>query len=336
MSSIIAVAADSAVRHDAVTAPRIDYLDGWRGLAILLVLQDHFYPIAGYQGGFLGVDVFFCLSGMLISRILFEQRMELAKFYKRRISRILPAFVLFVTLMYGIALADGHPGSWTEFIATLAFLRTYVPAEPDIWNTGLPLGHLWSLNVEEHGYVLLSGITLLALARLRAGGILILFGVAAVGIYAAYRHFAAWAPQNFEIRTETSGAYLLLSAGYFLLHERVVPFVRPWMPPTALALAAVCYLGALPGWVMLAPPFLLAFAVNHLGQTTAGLRATLASAPLRLFGICSYSLYLWQQPFYELKTQLSSGLALLCALLAGAASFYLFENPVRTWLNRHW
>src|SRR5437868_7217872 len=70
-------------------------LDGWRAMAILLMLDAHFTRIGPLhlglsQAGRLGVDVFFCLSGLLMSRLLFEKRMSLGLFYKRRFSRVYP------------------------------------------------------------------------------------------------------------------------------------------------------------------------------------------------------------------------------------------------------
>lgn len=337
MSSIIADAADVSYRHGASDVVRVDYLDGWRGMAIALVLQGHFFPLSGFESGYLGVDIFFCLSGLLMSRILFVQRVPLATFYKRRISRIFPVFLLFVVLVYGTALLAGHPSTWPEFVATVTFLRTYLPTYPDIWHSGLPIGHLWSLNVEEHCYVLLSAFTLFTAVRLRAGWLLLLLGTAAVGIHLGYNRYPELAPANDEIRTETAAAYLLISAGYFLMRERFVPLVRPWMPLVAFALAAACYWRGMPESIsVFVTPFLLAFAVNHLGQVKAEILTALATAPLRVLGICSYSVYLWQQPFFQFKAYFPPGLALLCALLTGGASFYLFENPVRAWLNRHW
>ena len=75
---------------------RIGYLDGWRGFAILCVLEAHFvgfFESFRFDFGRFGIDVFFSLSGMLMAGILFEQRMPLGLFYRRRISRILPVSV---------------------------------------------------------------------------------------------------------------------------------------------------------------------------------------------------------------------------------------------------
>lgn len=332
---------DRAVRApgapDHALVERLRYLDGWRGLAILFVLQSHFLTLHFIESGRLGVDVFFCLSGFLMSRILFVQRMPLAQFYKRRISRIFPVFMLFVLLVFAVAWWRGQHHGLGELLATLLFLRTYLPAEPDIWHTGLPIGHLWSLNVEEHCYVLLSLLTLLAFLRGREYLALLGAGVLAIAIHLFYVRHPGFAPDSFEIRTEVAASHLLISAGYFLLRQRVAPMVRPWMPVVAFALAIFSYLYIAPWWApIVASPFLLAFAVNHLDRLPGGLLSILAAAPLRLLGICSYSLYLWQQPFYEFKQMLPTGVALLLALGAGATSFFAFENPVRSWLNKHW
>ena len=103
------------VTMDHVTSPheRLDYLDGWRGLAIALVLQSHFLPIDGFDSGILGVDIFFCLSGLLIAKLLFIKRTPLITFYERRINRILPVFILFLSVMYLLAYFEGKQIDWT-------------------------------------------------------------------------------------------------------------------------------------------------------------------------------------------------------------------------------
>ena len=329
--------ANSAALQYPGNRERIDYLDGWRGLAIAFVLQEHFLKLAGYDRGFLGVDIFFCLSGMLMSHILFERRVSLAAFYKRRVSQILPVFVLFVLAVYGTAAFFRQPFTPTEFLATLFFLRTYLPADFGIWQPSLPIGHLWSLNVEEHCYVLLGLVTLLALSKGRIALLLLLLGFAAIGMQYAYEHGLIPEPRDGEIRTETAAAYLLLSAGYSLVRERVSPYVKPWMPVCAFLAAMPFYWRSMEGGIAeFVTPVLLAFAVNHLRETGDGLRRALAFGPLRLLGIWSFSIYLWQQPFFQYKAAMPPGVAFAGALLAGIASFYLFENPIRTWLNRNW
>lgn len=130
------------ISQKEIHVDRVDYLDGWRGLAIILVLISHFFPIKYFDLGRLGVDVFFVLSGMLMSNLLFIKKVPLKIFYKRRISRIFPVFFIFITVIsmysYIFNVSDEH----NNYIFNLLFLRSYFPENPSIWNTGLPIGHL--------------------------------------------------------------------------------------------------------------------------------------------------------------------------------------------------
>lgn len=331
---------NSAATPRTAATGHITYLDGWRGLAIALVLQEHFFYSAAIKSGALGVDIFFVLSGFLMSRILFVKRVPLTIFYKRRISRILPVFLLFVIVVYGATYVLNRSAEWGNFFYTASFLRTYVPAFPGIWETGIPVGHLWSLNIEEHCYIFLSIITLIALLRGREGLALIAVGTLSVAIHLAYVEFPSITPASYDLRTESMANFLLISAGYYLVREKIAPYVKPWMPIVAFVLAVFCYLEGVPWWLqVIFPPYLLAFTVNHLSETPEALRRALSTTSLRMLGLWSYSIYLWQQPFYEHKDQFAVAgisLALLGAMAVALCSFYLFENPVRKWLNKNW
>ena len=183
----------------------IQYLDGWRGLAIALVLEGHFLGALPIDAGRFGVDVFFVLSGFLMAGLLFVQRQPLPLFYKRRVSRIVPAFVLFTLTSYGIALALGRATSVSEVLSTLAFLRTYYPLPPDIWHAGLPIGHLWSLNVEEHSYVFMSALVALGLLRGREQWLLLSAAVATMVVGIGYAKLGAAAPARGHARQRSGG-----------------------------------------------------------------------------------------------------------------------------------
>lgn len=330
-------AVETSAAHGPSELRRIDYLDGWRGLAIVLVLQCHFFTCPGINTGRFGVDIFFVLSGFLMSRILFVKRVPLGIFYKRRISRIFPAFLVYVAVIYTAAWFRDLP-EWHNILYTLTFLRSYFPANASLWVAHAPITHLWSLHVEEHCYIFLSIVTLIAVLRGREGPALILAGTAAIAIHIVYIYFPAVRPLDCD-RTETAASHLLISAGYSLMRTRFVPFVRPWMPLAAAVAAAACYTSAACWWASIVlSPFLLAFAVNHLSETPRSFRSALASGPLRLLGLLSYSLYLWQQPFYSHHYFGHNGyvISFTAALAAGALSFYLVENPIRTWLNKRW
>ena len=290
---------------------RRDYLDGWRGLAILLVLEGHFFNLLPLDSGRLGVDVFFCLSGFLMSGVLFIQMQGLTTFYKRRISRIIPAFAVFVFAMYALALLEGVAFTRMELISTLVFLRTYIPAEPSIWGTSIPIGHLWSLNIEEHCYIFMSFLILLRITRGREGVVLLVSGLACIAIGVLYVKLGSNAPKWGALGTEVAASHLLISAGYRLLSERFRPFVPPWLPLLTLAAALVCYSPIAPWWSRsLISPFLLAFTVNHLAESAKWFKLLLATPLLRFLGIWSFSLYLWQQPFYSYRTVFPGGTAL--------------------------
>jgi peptidoglycan/LPS O-acetylase OafA/YrhL len=317
----------------------IPYLDGWRGIAIALVLVAHFIGTAHLiDAGQFGVDIFFVLSGMLISGILFIKRTPLSTFYQRRISRIIPAFYLFTMIVFFVSrhLSLGQGFGFRELGSTLIFLRTYYPGDPHIWNTGYPTGHLWSLNVEEHCYIALSMFAFLPVrSRTKLGVGLCLIGLLCVATNLFYIYRPSVAPIEFQIRTETAGAYVLLSAGYLLLRHHLRNRVRPWMPLAAFVAAAVLYTPYPPKWTIASTPLLLAFAVNHLPETRPIIREFLAWTPLRLLGVWSFSIYLWQEPFYEFRYHFyTPAVALLIAMIVGISSFFFFERPLRIGLNR--
>lgn len=310
---------------------RFPYLDGWRGLAILLVLIAHFWDIRVPIIGRMGVDLFFVLSGLLMSHILFEKRMPIGKFYRRRISRILPVFLLFV---FSVWAGWSHRGaSWQELVTTLSFTRTYY-THPVIQHSVLPDVNLWSLNVEEHCYVLLATIAAFSVLRTRAT--LILFALAALTIPAIKLHFISGSAVPYTLTTECASAGLLLSAGYRRRFAAAWT-APPWAAPLALGGAFLCYCAFAPWYTrfMVAPP-LLAFSVNHVQQSYKWVVAAFEWPPLRQLGVLSYSVYLWQQLFLEYHAYFPYHTGVLLALAAGAISYYLFEKPARVWINAHW
>jgi len=313
---------------------RIDYLDGWRGLAIALVLQAHFFNVIVFDSGRLGVDIFFVLSGLLMSKILFVKRTPLPLFYERRVSRILPVFLLFVITVFLVAPVFGLSSNIVEFASTLIFLRTYVPAEPDIWNSTLPIGHLWSLNVEEHSYIFMSLLTLIAFIKKREVFVLISIGVLAIFTQIYYAKHLILAPSGYELRTECAISFIMISAGYCLVKDKVTKFVWPFIPVITLVFAILCYTNASPWWTkILISPFLLSFTANHLSESWTGMLDALSFKPLILLGNWSYSIYLWQQPFYSYKSYFYPGVAFVLSIIVSIFSFYIFENPTRQWLN---
>lgn len=319
---------------------RIAVWDGWRGIAILMVLIGHFSFSSWIWEERFGVDVFFVLSGMLMSNILFVERMHLRDFYIRRFSRVIPALVIFLCAAFAVSLLMHYDFKIIEFIASLIFVRTYFPVEPAYFSTQLPTGHLWSLNVEEHGYLVMSLISIILVSRTRVAWVLMaiyLFSVA-VNFY-NYTHFTALEFEYSLIRTESAIGFIAFSASYNLLRMKYSIKLHPQLPLLLFLLALACYLDCAPIWLtFLAGPVLLGIAVNHLVEAANFVKHLLTLAPLRWLGILSYSIYLWQQIFYKLYYALPGGAAagFVLSILAGTGSFFMFENPLRRAINNRW
>ena len=144
-------------RH--VHSRRIAFLDGWRGLSLLLVLAGHFAPANRLDLATLGVEAFFVLSGRLIIGILFVERSPLPLFVKRRVSRIFPGLAVFVLLVWLAARGSPYGFKVSALASALTFTLNYAM----VFRHGVEaIENLWSLCIEEHVYVLLGALAFLA------------------------------------------------------------------------------------------------------------------------------------------------------------------------------
>ena len=182
--------------------------------------------------------------------------------------------------------------------------------------------------------MLLSLVAGVVLLRRRASTVLLGLGLATFGAMAIYVLLTDLPTREWMLRTECAATTILISAWYRRISHRVP--IRPWMPAVVLALAVASYLQIFPKELRaIVAPCMLAFAVNHIGAASEWLLAIFRNVALRYVGLWSYSIYLWQQPFHESRA-LSSPVALGLALLTGVVSYYLYETPIRQWLNQHW
>ncbi len=321
---------------------RVEVWDGWRGMAIILLLCGHFFEESFFwiEIGRMGVDAFFVLSGMLMSTILFKNRMNLRDFYIRRFSRIVPAFFLFVLVSFSFAKIINLDFVALEVVTNLTFLRTYIPLEPHIWDTGVPVHHLWSLNVEEHAYVIMSILTLFIFRNTNAAFVLITLGLISICICFYYFKNLQIAPTEYRIRTESAVSFVFLSAGYNLLKKDLNNNIFHFLLPVlSLIGAIICYLKIMPAMLSFAvSPILLAFTINHLHESNKILQGLLELKIIRLMGIWSFSIYLWQQPFYKFIDKIPGAnyISLLIAITIGIISFYFYEQPIRSRINKRW
>ncbi|RWM39391.1 acyltransferase [Mesorhizobium sp.] len=327
------------VTADKAARTRLAYLDGWRGLSIALVLIGHFFPVPGINLGVLGVEFFFVLSGRLMGEILFIERFPLKKFFKRRFSRIYPALLVFVIAsMIGLS-ATFIAFKWKAALTALTFTYNYAGI---LVNRAGALDHIWSLAIEEHSYVILALISVVVSGRANVVRLLVALSLLAM----ANGAISYWAlGMDYETsywRTDVHIASILLSAAICLLKAdgRLPAFLRNQHVALAAAAGAVLlFLDPVPTPVhyLLGVP-LLALAVNTLDFAGGYLTGLLSSRPMVMLGLWSYSLYLWQQPFYKFVYDRDSApIPMLAAVFACAlASYYIVEKPARGWLNRNW
>jgi peptidoglycan/LPS O-acetylase OafA/YrhL len=305
--------ADADVRPES-TLPhgyRAD-LDGRRAVAVGLVILTHATWPWPNNGGDAGVTAFFVLSGYLITTLLLGQlarhgRIDVLAFYRRRIVRLAPALLglLAFTLVIGLALGWGSSHWQVGLLSCLGYVSNWTQvADVNID----PLGHTWSLAIEEQFYLVWPALLIL----LRGKG---LMRFAIIGIIAAsVLRLAATGPLEY-FSTVTRADAILVGC--------VLALVRPRWP------ASVAVIG-LAG--------LVAVAFLNTGHDIGIPAATIATAAIiggrfeplgRLapFGLRAYSLYLWNWPATILFGSFGA-IAPLMTVLMGEVSFRLFEAPV--------
>jgi len=292
---------------------RIPLLDGWRAVAIAMVLVHHIvqgfyatqdsYAADVTRYGAFGVDIFFGLSGLLITRLLLEEwnatgSFRLRQFYVRRAFRILPPVLVFLA----VYTAAGMWKSTTEAVSSLLFFRNYVPSRL----TGFGTGHLWSLAIEEHFYLLwpllvrlLNRTTLFVLTLIIVFGTPILRGICAyrgmdpeleIYIYSFFRFdglalgaiLALWVRSPYYSRVSAwklAGVLVGLS-----LAVTVIGWPYGIMGTRTVASSALRYTQA---QLMFAGAIALALAYRGSGIT-----GILRSRPARFVADVSYCIYL--------------------------------------------
>ena len=325
---------------------RLPWLDGWRGLAIIMVLVSHFaFRGHSWTGGF-GVLMFFVLSGLLISELLFIKQVHLSDFFFRRVTRIIPTFWLYVLALAAVNnYVFSLPNKVTvgELMATLAFLRTYLPSDDSIWLAHWPIGHVWSLNIEEHSYIFLAAGAYAcrkSTKRWVAPAFLLASAAAAFTIGLYYSTYPPAGASPWYLRSECASFGLITAAALRLIrHHHSSWVVVPMLPLIAFALGTIAFVISpayfLNGFIA---PLCLAFSLVYLDRAPVFLRGLLSAKWLGYFGISSFSLYIWQQPFFALmgKYNLHPVIAFTGAIATGVLSFYCYENRIRIKLNRAW
>jgi len=319
----------------------LDYLDGWRGLAILFLLVGHFFHVPGINLGTVGVNLFFVLSGYLMGQLLFIKETTLPVFYRRRISRIIPAHVFFIVCVIIFFVITKRTIDWDETIGGLFFVNNYFPDK--IGSSVMPFGHLWSLSVEEHSYILLSLLAIVSRrkwinSKLSIACFTMFFSATGFWYWTKYAgselDFGKW------IHTEVSAYGIFISTCLLLFfNKKKIPRLPTFVYPLLLCVGIMMHWWSVPNPIRTTIGVaILALIVNLLSNAPEVIKNALSFKPLRMMGIWSFSIYLWQQPFYlaVYKGAMSTYTAILLTFFCGIASYYLLESPVRSYINRVW
>ena len=329
----------------------IPTLDGWRALAILLVIAHHagtafygekdYYASSPTRFGIWGVPVFFGLSGLLITKLLLEEfdrtgAISLKGFYIRRSFRILPpAFAYIMTVA-----ALGLLVSKTELAASFFFFRNYLPDSLG----GIYTNHLWSLAVEEHFYLIWPG--LLVWIGVRRGLAAAISIAVALALWQSVDfHFQLMArilpSLNSQFRTDLrlNGLFCGCTMAFLLNNPSSREWLRKrysvWIWMLVAVAFPIClryqpYLTVF--WLAILIPLLMLGTALHPAWRVS---RVLDLAPMKWVGRISYSLYLWQQlflvPSWEPKPLGALQhwpLSILMVLLCATTSYYLIEKPL--------
>jgi peptidoglycan/LPS O-acetylase OafA/YrhL len=365
-------AADSSPRFlasgdEAGTAPedrkfRPD-VEGLRAVAVLLVLFYH-AGLPPFTGGYVGVDVFFVISGFVITGLLLRERAatattSLIAFYGRRCRRILPAatLVIIVTLVAsyhwlgfiraGQITSDARTAAL--FIANFHFISTgtnYLAAQ----RPPSPLQNLWSLSVEEQFYLVYPTLFLLAATlgrrlKLRVKLACLLATIMAVSFaWSIYQTNTNGVVAYFSPFTHAWELALggLVAVATTRLSRMPVAVARllTWAGVIAIVVASCVFTSftPYPGWAVALPAGGAALIIGGgTAAPAAGAEFLLGLSPVRWLGKLSYSLYLWHWPILAIATEQAGGtlplgtklLWLLAALGLSIITFYAIENPIR-------
>lgn len=327
-------------------------IDGLRAIAVLPVVLFH----AGFdvlKGGFLGVDIFFVISGFLITSILLHelatQKFSIAKFYERRARRILPALfaVLIVTFIAGYILMPVQ--AFKEFnqslISVVAFLSNiFFYSEINYFSQHaeeMPLLHTWSLAIEEQFYIFFPPLLFLIwkYGRKHLFTVLIALFIMSLGSM-AYLNGSGDVSASF---------YLLFSRAWELIAGALcaVAVYKGWLKIDSNQLANIGLVVLLcsiflwskhilhPGYFTIIPVLATCFIILFPSKKSWSYKL-LTNSSVVFIGLISYSLYLWHQPilaFYKMKfgelTLMQNVTALTIIAIASALTYQYVEKPFR-------
>ncbi len=338
-------------------------IDGLRAIAVLSVLGFHAFPDV-FHSGFIGVDIFFVISGFLISNIILkdlaEENFSFLDFYSRRIKRIFPALLLVLSCSFVIAWFVLLPNELKELgkhiAAGAGFGSNFVLLNEsgyfDNHSDTKPLLHLWSLGIEEQFYFVWP--FLLYLTWKTKKNVLLLISVVLfisfiLNVGRIHNHAISvfYSPQSrfWELLIGAALAYLILEKSSHYIWQDESKSVHQ-ITKNAFAICGTVFLSAayllltkdkrFPGWWALLPTFGTALIISSGSHTWLN-RVVLSNRILVWIGLISFPLYLWHWPLLSFARIMQNEkpsaeiriVALLLSVVLAWLTFIFLEKPIR-------
>lgn len=334
-------------------------LDGWRALAVFAVIayHDRVFGLGRlndglvHRFGFLGVDLFFAISGLLIcSRLLEEEQrgqgIKLKGFYIRRFLRILPPATAYLLMLIPLGVLHVIAWSTKAWLAAMFFYRNYYSAWTGTDGISPYTNHFWSLSVEEHFYLFLPA--LLILFPKARGWLLGLVALASLAwteiVHLVPALLTKMGGEFADRRTEfhLTGIVFAALLAELLTRAAIRQWCLRWVTPVwtilgfAIALGITHHFGEGFGARVIVPLAFPLVVLSTVLHPESILGRGLELAPLRFLGKVSYSIYLWQQLFFTGSHERAGGVLgylqwhpfnLIATLACAFASYYLLEKP---------
>ena len=336
-------------------------IDGLRAIAVLAVVLFHAFPSL-IQGGFIGVDVFFVISGFLISSIIFgsleKNSFSFVEFYSRRVNRIFPALLLVLAATWALGwfllLADEYMQLGKHIAGGSAFISNFVlRAEAGYFDNSAdtkPLLHLWSLGIEEQFY-LIWPLMLWAAFKVRLNALALIMVVGGASFFLNVMGVAVdpvatfYSPQTrlWELLIGSLLAYITLYKSQVLPKWRAFsgPVMRNAQSMAGIACLVVAFSlttksNQFPGWWALLPTVGTALLIAG-GPYAWFNRTVLSNRLLVWFGLISFPLYLWHWPllsFIRIREGSAAStttliVTVIVAITLAWITYRFIESPLR-------
>lgn len=324
-------------------------IDGLRAIAVLAVIFYHLEP-SYFPGGWLGVDIFYVISGFLITNILITQLIQnnfsFKVFIKKRVKRIIPAlsFCLLASIPFAYWLLT--PKAMIEYsetlLSSLFFYSNYYFSNLDFYNSEptkyMPLLHTWSLSIEEQFYIFFPAFLFFSYKRFKQNSFYILFIIFSISIYlnSTTAEIIKFYYSQFRIWEILFGSMLVFT------HKRLKIFFSDFIGLILIFISFIYFDNNLVTLNSIEPKILVCLGTAMiLNSDNYGLIKKLLSVkPLIYIGLISYSAYLFHQPiiaffnifevrYFELNDLFRNCLILLLIAILSSLSWKFIETPFR-------